>query len=318
MKLLVLHNLKFQLLLAGLLVAAWVWLFAPGMQTQWIFLISLLLITGIPHGSLDYYIEQSHAKDAGTTFSPFRFFVRYLLNMILYAICWYYFPLIAFLLFILLTAYHFGEIDWPFHHSALLNTILYFLMGLFFIVFTITSHISETASLLAVITGNAITEKDWLSYGPYLLRFSGGGILVLVICIPFYLHRLQFQSAQIAGWCFQTIAWCVFIYAMPLFFGFAFYFGAWHSLLSFNLIRNQLSLPPNVAGWKQLIRKALPFSLLAFAGIGALVYWHFSYSQFTINVTYIFMGIAILTLPHLQVFTRLVQWVHWRKPHANG
>ncbi|MBU3744949.1 MAG: hypothetical protein FGM61_10480 [Sediminibacterium sp.] len=310
MKSFVLHHLKFQLLLAGLLLAGWAWLFPPGMFTQWIFLIGLLLITGIPHGSLDYYIEQSQAKVTGTAFSPVRFFVRYLLNMILYAVSWFYFPFIAFLLFILLTAYHFGEIDWPFHHPAGLNTLLFFSMGLFFIVFTITSHIHETASLLALITGNAISEKDWLFYGPYLVRFSGMGIFLLVCSIPFYLHRLQFSTAQIAGWCFQTIAWCIFIYFMPLFFGFAFYFGAWHSLLSFNLIRDQLSLPASWVGWRQLILKALPFSLIAFAGMGALVYWHFSYSQFTVNVTYIFMGIAILTLPHLQVFTRLVQLVN--------
>ncbi|MEI8110022.1 MAG: Brp/Blh family beta-carotene 15,15'-dioxygenase [Chitinophagia bacterium] len=310
MKSSLLHHLKFQLLLVGLLLAAWVGLFPPGINTQWIFLIVLLLITGIPHGSLDFYIEQSQAKVTGTSFSPLRFFIRYLLNMFLYAVCWYYFPLIAFLFFILLTAYHFGEIDWPFHHSSPVNSIFFFLMGLFFIVFTITSHIYETAPVLAVITGNFVGENEWILYGSYLMRISGIGIFLFVCCIPFYLRGLQFSTAQIVGWCFQTIAWCVFVYAMPLFIGFAFYFGVWHSLLSFNLIRNQLSLPPNVSGWKQLIIKALPFSLMAFAGIGVLVYWHYSYSYFNISIAYIFMGIAILTLPHLQVFTRLVQWVH--------
>lgn len=309
MKLSILHHLKFQLMLIAILIAVWVWIFSPGIQVQWIFLIVMLLITGIPHGSLDFYIEQSQAAVTGTSFSSVRFMVRYLVNMLLYGICWYCFPFIAFLIFILLTAYHFGEIDWPFHHAGRLNTIIFFSVGLFFIVFAVAAHAQETAPVLAVITGKVIQEKDWLLYGPMLMRYAGAGLLLFVCWVPLYLYRQGYPILQIVAWSLQTIAWCIFIYAMPIFVGFAFYFGAWHSVLSFNLIRQQLSLPPDFSGWKRLIIKALPFSLLAFAGIGLLVFLHFSIAHLDNGIAYIFMGIAILTLPHLQVFTRLVQFV---------
>jgi Brp/Blh family beta-carotene 15,15'-monooxygenase len=306
----ILGQLKVQLLITGCLLAVWVWIFAPTQSVQWLFFLVLIVITGIPHGSLDFYVEQSQAKIAHTHFSVTRFFVRYLLNMFLYACCWYWFPLVAFVGFIGLTAYHFGEIDWPFHQPGKMNILLFFSMGLFFIVFTITSHISETAPMLATLVGNTIQEKHWLLFGPLLWAGATGGIALMLLLVPFYLFSRGVKVSAIAGWVIQTAGWCTFIYAMPLFIGFAFYFGVWHSLLSFNLIRNQLSLPPTYAGWLQLSKKALPFSLLAFFGIGILVYFQLSRWQLSSSLVYIFMGIAILTLPHLQVFTRLVSFVH--------
>lgn len=308
----ILGQLKVQLLIIGLLLAGWVWVFAPAQSVQWFFFLVLIIITGIPHGSLDFYVEQSQAQITHTPFSITRFFIRYLLNMFLYACCWYWFPSAAFALFIILTAYHFGEIDWPFHRPGKMNRLLFFALGLFFIVFTITSHISETAPMLATLVGNKIQERDWLLFGPLLWAGAAGGIALMLLLIPFYLYSRGEKLAAIAGWFIQTIGWCCFIYAMPLFIGFAFYFGVWHSLLSFNLIRNQLSLPPTYAGWFQLIKKALPFSVLAFVGIGILVYFQLSRWELSASLVYIFMGIAILTLPHLQVFTRLVGFVNFR------
>jgi hypothetical protein len=80
-------------------------------------------------------------------------------------------------------------------------------------------------------------------------------------------------------------------------------------LLSFDLIRQQLALPPTSNGWLELIKKALPFSVLALAGIGALLFFFSADWQLNSSMGYIFMGIAILTLPHLQVFSGLVDFV---------
>ena len=312
------RQLKVQLLITGCLLVLWVLFFPPNQSVQWLFFLILIIATGIPHGSLDYYIEQSQAAISHTRFSAARFFVRYLLNMFLYACCWYWLPTAAFVLFIGLTAYHFGEIDWPFHLPGKMNKLLFSAMGLFFIVFTITTHISDTAPLLATLVGNTINAKSWLLYGPLFWAGATAGLALMLLLVPIYLYSSGIKVTAIAGWCLQTLLWCVFIYKMPLFIGFAFYFGSWHSLLSFNLIRNQLSLPPTYSGWLQLIKKALPFTLLALAGIALLVFFQMSRSELSSSMAYIFMGIAILTLPHLQVFTRLVSFVNFRSPEPQN
>lgn len=304
-----LQQLRIQLLLAALLVAAWVWIIQPTTATQWIFFLVMIITTGVPHGSLDFYVEQSQAALQHTNFSVLRFFFRYLLNMFVYAIIWFWMPSIALLIFIFLTAYHFGQIDWPFHRPGRLNPILFTLQGLFFIVFIITIQIQETAPVLEMLTRDTLPAGFWQQNGSVFATISLVGLSVLIVLVPIYQYSQGIVPTLIAGWLLQTIFWCIFLYKMPLYIGFAFYFGCWHSLLSFDLIRQQLNLPSSSVGWGELMRKALPFSLVALGGIAGLVYFFSAKWQMSNSMGYIFMGIAILTLPHLQVFSRLVQFV---------
>jgi Brp/Blh family beta-carotene 15,15'-monooxygenase len=86
--------------------------------------------------------------------------------------------------------------------------------------------------------------------------------------------------------------------------GFAFYFGLWHSLLSFNVIKQQLQIKNSWSGWKQLIVKALPYSLVAWIGLMVIMYFGTRKYSLPEIVSYLFIGIAILTLPHLQIFSK--------------
>jgi Brp/Blh family beta-carotene 15,15'-monooxygenase len=159
------------------------------------------------------------------------------------------------------------------------------------------------------LTKDALPAGYWLQNGALYATLSFAGILALLVFIPIYQYMLGVSPKLIVGWMAQTLFWCVFLYVMPLYVGFAFYFGCWHSLLSFDLIRQQLALPPTSNGWLELIKKALPFSVLALAGIGALLFFFSADWQLNSSMGYIFMGIAILTLPHLQVFSGLVDFV---------
>lgn len=304
-----LQQLRLQLLLAALLVAVWVLVVEPTPATQWIFFLIMIIATGVPHGSLDFYVEQSQAAITQNKFSILRFFLRYLLNMFVYAVIWFWMPSIALLIFIFLTAYHFGQIDWPFHRRGWMNPFLFSLYGLFFIVFIITIQLQETAPVLEMLTKDTLPAGYWQQNGPFYATISLIGLSVLVLLVPVYQYTRGVATTQIAGWLLQTIFWCIFLYKMPLYIGFAFYFGCWHSLLSFNLIRQQLNLPSAAAGWGELMRKALPFSLAALIGIAVLVYFFAENWQMNTSMGYIFMGIAILTLPHLQVFSGLVNYI---------
>ncbi|MFM7357184.1 MAG: Brp/Blh family beta-carotene 15,15'-dioxygenase [Sediminibacterium sp.] len=303
------QQLRLQLMLAALLVAVWVFLFTPSQDTQWIFFLIMIIATGVPHGSLDFYIEQSQFTLAKKSFSIGRFFLRYLLNMFVYAIIWFWMPSIALLIFIFLTAYHFGQIDWPFHRPGLINTLLFSLQGLFLIIYIITIQLQETAPVLDLLTNDIFPAGYWQQTGLIYSTIAVVGLAVLLILVPLYEYSKGTSPIKIAGWWLQMVFWCLFFYKMPLYIGFAFYFGCWHSLLSFDLIRQQLNLPPTTAGWWQLIQKAIPFSLAALGGIAGLLYFFSANWHLKTSMGYIFMGIAILTLPHLQVFSRLVQFV---------
>lgn len=303
------QQLRFQLLLAALLVAVWVIGAEPDSSTQWIFFLVMIITTGVPHGSLDFYVEQSKANLQQHPFSIPRFFLRYLLNMLVYALLWFWMPSIALLIFIFLTAYHFGQIDWPFHRPGKMNAILFSLQGLFFIVFIVTIQLESTAPILELLTRDTLPPGYWQQKGAAYAGLALAGLAAMIVVVPVYQYSRGVAAAKIAGWVLQTLFWCIFLYRMPLYIGFAFYFGCWHSLLSFDLIRQQLDLPANRSGWLELMKKALPFSLAALLGIAALLFFFSADWQLNTSMGYIFMGIAILTLPHLQVFSGLVNYL---------
>ena len=64
----------------------------------------LISLIGIPHGAIDNVILQSEYK-----MSKFKFYGLYILSIVLYTLMWFILPIYAFLLFLLISAYHFGE-----------------------------------------------------------------------------------------------------------------------------------------------------------------------------------------------------------------
>ena len=61
----------------------------------------------------------------------------------------------------------------------------------------------------------------------------------------------------------------------------------------------------SILGWKKLLAKAVPYAVVAWTGI--IVFIYFSMKSWSIKevLPLLFIGIAVLALPHLQVFTKI-------------
>ena len=64
----------------------------------------MVALFGIPHGAIDNIILLSE-----NNVSPFKFYFWYIMAIILYVICWIYLPVFSFVVFLLLSCFHFGE-----------------------------------------------------------------------------------------------------------------------------------------------------------------------------------------------------------------
>ena len=73
-------------------------------DNQLVFCIALVSLFGIPHGSIDHVLYVSKMKSSKLFFYSFYFGLIFL-----YVLLWLYFPVISFIFFLLLSAYHFGE-----------------------------------------------------------------------------------------------------------------------------------------------------------------------------------------------------------------
>jgi Brp/Blh family beta-carotene 15,15'-monooxygenase len=120
-------------------------------------------------------------------------------------------------------------------------------------------------------------------------------------------YKNRFYRITSLAFALQTTILLGLIYFLPFYLGFAFYFGIWHSFLSFEIIMEHLSLQQNKSGWKTLALKAFPYCILAWFGIALVIYIGSSSYQLNELIAGLFIGISILTLPHLNVFSKALQ-----------
>jgi Brp/Blh family beta-carotene 15,15'-monooxygenase len=110
-------------------------------------LISGLLITliGIPHGAIDHllFIKKTNR-------SQLFFYSFYLFLIVLYVLAWVFFPLISLALFLILSAYHFGQSQFE-HYDKLsmeVKRIMGFFWGTSVLSFFVLINFSQISDLI--------------------------------------------------------------------------------------------------------------------------------------------------------------------------
>jgi len=297
--------IKNYLLLVGVVVAALTHMTHVNESSQLYLFFAMIALTGIPHGSLDYFIEKQTCINQDQKISFRIFLMKYILAMVLYGILWLISATTSLIFFILLTAYHFGEIDWPLRKNTKSEPWLYSAYGLQMIVFILTSHIHSAAPILEFIVQQKTSTLWWVKWGEIIFPYCCISIVLSFILLLIYHRRLGWDRKIMIRFFAQSFLLIFLIYLMPLYLSFGFYFSFWHSLISFDLIRQQMQLKNDWNGWTCMIRKAIPFTIIAWIVILFLVLLpHHTLTQWPI-LSSLFIGISILTLPHLQVFTRI-------------
>jgi hypothetical protein len=270
---------------------------------QFKMLIFSLILLGVPHGALDLYIEKKNMSDEFSKSDKVLF--KYLLNIIVYALLWYISPIAALLIFILITAFHFGEIDWMGKTDHRVHQLVYFLLGLCWIVYFLSINVEAALQIFLYLGASTISEEQWLQFAnqvaPIALSFIGVIYCILFVKRSFFYHENSHYFISLL----QLLLLLTICHYCPLWIGFGFYFGLWHSILSFDKIRLGFNMPATAKSWIELIGKAMPFSIMAWVGMLFVMFMFYSSKNSTSLVTLLFITLSVLTLPHLQVFTKL-------------
>jgi len=271
-------------------------------NTQISFLIFILILFGVPHGALDLYIDQHlHPSEKGQKV----FLIKYLANILAYALVWYFFPIAALVIFILITAFHFGEIDWMGKTHLLIHKIIYTLLGFAWILFMLTKNINFALDVFLTMGRSGIKKEGIIALAHTLYPVSILSILGLHFVLFFFKNIFFAKSSHYYYSLFQAAVLISFVLFMPLWLSFAFYFGFWHSLLSFDKIRINFEVSNTVKGWSGLLFKAAPFSIVAWFGFAYITFLTLNSKDASGVFTLLFISLSVLALPHLQVFTKL-------------
>lgn len=258
-----------------------------------IFLCSFLIGTfGIAHGAID-----NHLYGFKNAAENYKFIIIYVLVAILFALVWYIQSDTAFSIFLLISAYHFGQSQFAdFANKVRLIDRLFFISWGSSLLFAFL-YFNQSSLTQSYLTGqmdvNAL--KFLIDYALYGLIVSSA-LLVLFFSVYLYLKQLSIQRLLIELYQLFIIS-VVFFLASPL-LGFTMYFVILHAVRvlfhEFNFLNEKNSSFSIFKFFKLL----LPFTILSIAGLGvfaALI----SYFELSISIPFLaIIFISCLTVPH--------------------
>jgi len=274
------------------------------LEIQLIFFGLGVIFLGIPHGSLDHVIYHHERNEAMNFKSVVRFLLFYVGFAVLYAILWIISVELSILLFILISAYHFGEMDLNGLSltSSLKTRILFSLYGLLFLLNYLLFQFPQVEAILLGFPGfdDGQIGKLRLLYG-YQNEVLIASILFFVPILLFYLYQSQQFGLQQLVSVLQLSLLMLIVFNLPILLGFGFYFNIWHAGHSMAEIKKFL-------GWENknywfIYRKSWLTNGFSFLMI-AILFIIFKGNLDRLLAIF-FMSIAILTAPHMKVISVL-------------
>jgi Brp/Blh family beta-carotene 15,15'-monooxygenase len=298
------RNLRYVMLALGALLALGHKLIAIPEAVDYAFFGLLIVFTGIPHGAVDHLVEARNRSLHEQKFLLPRFLFIYVLQMAVYGLLWYLFPALSLLLFLILSAWHFGESDtepapvhwlWDIFKAALGAAVLFFLL---------LREPFFTAELINRISrSNALSNTAW----QWMVVHQTPLLFVLFALILAFHAAAQWQKPIPLGYK-RWIPWIAVMavaYFLPLLPAFALYFGGFHAINTFHHIH--LHLGKDTSPWL-LWRKTMPFTLLALVVLLITGWLWWKSFQHLDPLPVLFIFIAIITLPHLLVMSKMFRF----------
>jgi Brp/Blh family beta-carotene 15,15'-monooxygenase len=298
--------MKSRILIGGILLSIGHLLLNFTVFQQTLLLLMGVFIIGIPHGSIDHYLYMVNTQVKINAKYLSKFLIQYIGVGLIYALFWWLNPVLALLIFIGISAYHFGELDtldFDFRNKKYAYLVS-FSYGLIFLLNLLLVHFKDVLPIIQSFPGITLLA------GAELLKISNSLLPVFPILSGMLFFFILFISLQKGSYfsrttvmnLLQLVALQVIVFSMPLLLGFAFYFCAWHSLLSFKIILHHLSWQTKSSVF--VLKKLIPTNILSWLFLGILlIYFR---SDLNTLLAVLFLGIAILTAPHIGVISKML------------
>lgn len=252
--------------------------------------IALVGSIGILHGALDHQVAFRYFGMRTNTRGWVSFLGGYLGVMILYALLWYLIPLLALVVFLALSVWHFGQSDMHDYKVRRGENIM---------------NITRSSAVLGVMFGLHVREVQHIVGGIFPWQIptevgyvmAGGSLLVHVVAL------LGFKPRPLA-WALFDILWLSLMSAiLPLLLAFAVYFALWHSVNHLTELRNYLQY----ARWTRMVLNGTPFTLAALVIIAVVAFMLPSGGNPMQWVLFLFIAISLMTMPHMLLVDRMMR-----------
>ncbi len=254
---------------------------------------ALIFSFGILHGSNDIFLI-SKIKSVLTINTIVKTLSFYIAFVLIALALFYLSPLFAIVLFVLCSAYHFGEQHWedrPLNTGSLLKRSFYIIYGS--LILTMLFWFNQQAVIGIVKTiSNYELSKEIIQLSFYInLGLAILSVIILSVVENSFLKRLPLEI-------FYVLIFGILFNIGSLIWGFAIYFVFWHSLPSLNDQIHFLYGETNRSTIIKYLKSAFPYWLISVIG---LVILYFIFRDMGIFYALFFSFLAAVTFPHSMV-----------------
>jgi Brp/Blh family beta-carotene 15,15'-monooxygenase len=257
----------------------------------------VIFLFGILHGANDLALYQK-INEGKNRISLNKILLYYIGVVILGAILFYTFPMIALVLFILFSGYHFGEQHWNMLDEENKNktqTIFQTIYGLFILFLLFQFHELEVKHIIFQISKTSIELLDFKIITLII------GILLIISSILLNRKTTKFKSEVILN-IFYLLVFAVVFKTADLIWAFAIYFVVWHSFPSIKEQIHFLYGSYSFTNFKRYFKSAFVYWIISLIGIGAL---YFLFKDKEIFNALFFSFLAAITFPHTIVIIKM-------------
>lgn len=258
---------------------------------------SLIFTFGILHGANDLLLIEKN-KDQKKTYNFIKSLTNYVLVIILCALLFYLIPWFTLILFILVSAFHFGEQQWKELINNYPKWIWYSISltyGLFIFMLLFKFHASEVEKIIFEISKFQISP----TLIPNLFNIIG---LLFILVIGYSYFKFEILRKKILTELFYLLIFTVIFKASSLIWGFALYFILWHSIPSIIEQMNFLYGKFSIQNFISYCKSALIYWVLSIIGIVSL---YFTFKDQQLFNAIFFSFLAAITFPHVIVITKI-------------
>ena len=264
-----------------------------------IFVGFLLIFTfGILHGANDLQLIDKIDVLKDKKNSTLRILIYYIMFVLIGILSFYIFPLVALLLFIVVSAYHFGEQQWqklP-NDLPMFTLILYrFLYGFVILFLLFVFHTIQVQNIISTITTFKIPA------GYFWETLKASGIAFIFINCFLYWKILQIRKKLLLEF-FYLIVFAIIFKSSSLIWGFAIYFVVWHSIPS---IIDQIKFLNGSVSKKHFLSYCKAAGVYWFVSILGIAFIYLVFKDEQLFNAVFFSFLAAITFPHVLVITKM-------------
>lgn len=267
-------------------------------KTETIIAFTFIFTIGILHGANDLtLIKSTNVSEKRVSFQ--RNLLNYVFIVLSGLVLFYLLPILALILFILVSAFHFGDqqgLYFQFKTSKILLVLYPFIYGLLVLFLLFFFNAAEVKNIINTIIR---TQINYL-YITEILIFTV--LFFFITSLYFYFKFKSFRSVIVTE-VFYLIVFAILFKTSGLIWGFAIYFILWHSIPS---ILDQMKFIYGTITLKHFQTYCKNGFAYWLASVLGIVVIYFLFKEQEIFNALFFSFLAAITFPHVLVILKMM------------